>query len=61
MPARSYARMIALKEKIEASSPADVIRRAFQLYEAIIEEAENGAELSIRSEQDGEVRYKPIF
>lgn len=61
MPAQSYARMIALKDKIEASSHAEVIRRALQLYEAIIEEAEKGAEIAIRSEVDGEVRYKAIF
>lgn len=61
MPDQSYRRMLALKDKIEASSHAEVIRRALQLYEAVIEEAENGSEISIRSEKDGEVRYRPIF
>ena len=61
MPAQSYARMTALKEKIEASSHAEVIRRALQLYEALIAEADKGSEISIRSEADGEVRYKPVF
>lgn len=61
MQDQSYRRMLALKDKIEASSHAEVIRRALQLYEAVIEEAENGSEISIRSEKDGEVRYRPIF
>jgi len=61
MPEQSYARMIALKDKIEASSHAEVIRRALQLYEAVIEEAEQGGEVSIRHEDGGEVIYKPIF
>ncbi len=40
MPEQSYKRLVALKDKIEASSHAEVIRRALQLYEALIEEAE---------------------
>ena len=61
MPEQSYNRMIALKDKIEASSHAEVIRRALQLYEAVIEETERGGEVSIRREDGNEVRYKPIF
>ncbi len=61
MPKKSYERLVDLREKIEASSHAEVIRRALQLYEAIIEEAEKGAEISIRSEKDGEIIYRPIF
>lgn len=61
MPRKSYERLVELREKIEASSHAEVIRRALQLYEALIEEAENGADISLRSEKDGEVIYRPIF
>ena len=61
MPEQSYARMQTLKDKIEALSHAEVIRRALQLYEALITEADKGSEIAIRSEVDGEVRYKPIF
>ena len=61
MPAESYERLVALRDKIEASSHAEVIRRALQLYEAMIAEAESGAEVAIRRVDDGEVRYKPIF
>jgi len=61
MPEQSYKRLMALREKIEASSHAEVIRRALQLYEALIEEAEKGAEISVRSVEGGEVKYKPIF
>jgi len=32
-----------------------------QLYEALIVEADKGSEIAIRTEADGEVRYKPIF
>ncbi|MDJ0826161.1 MAG: hypothetical protein QNJ16_11720 [Rhodobacter sp.] len=61
MPEQSYNRLVTLRGKIEASSHAEVIRRALQLYEALIEEAEKGGDVSIRSEKDGEVRYRPIF
>ena len=61
MPKESYDRMVALRDKIEATSHAEVIRRSLQLYEAIVEEAEKGAEVSIRTVEDGEVRYRPIF
>ncbi len=61
MPQQSYARLVALKDKLEAASHAEVIRRSLQLYEAIVLEAELGSEISIRTEQDGEVRYKAIF
>ena len=61
MPEQSYNRLVALKDKIEASSHAEVIRRALQLYEAVIDEAERGGEVAIRREDGGEVRYKPIF
>ncbi len=61
MPAPSFQRLNDLRDKIEATSHAEVIRRALQLYEALIEETENGAEVSIRSENGGEIRYRPIF
>jgi len=47
--------------RVQFASHAEVIRRALQLYEALIAEANKGSEISIRSEADGEVRYKPIF
>lgn len=61
MPEQSYQRLVALRDKIEASSHAEVIRRALQLYEALIEEAEKGAEVSVRSVDGDEIKYKPIF
>lgn len=61
MPQRSFDRMNELQEKIEASSHAEVVRRALQLYEALIEESEMGNEICVRSNEDGEIIYRPIF
>ena len=61
MPDASYDRLNALRQKLEAASNAEVIRRALQLYEFVVEEHGKGAEITLRSEENGEVRYKPIF
>lgn len=54
-------RLKKLRDRTEASSYAEVVRRALQLYEALIEEVDAGAEISIKKEEAGEVRYLPIF
>ncbi len=61
MPKESFERMTALKTRIEASSNAEVIRRALQLYEFVIEEADKGAELSVKYPNEDEDNYRPIF
>ncbi len=61
MQPESIDRLKALRDRTEAASYAEVVRRALQLYEYVIEEADKGSELSIRSEEKGEVRYRPIF
>lgn len=61
MPPASYERLTALRDRIEAASNAEVIRRALQLYEAVVEEAQKGNEVAIRKKDGDEVRYMPIF
>ncbi len=61
MPNASYNRMNVLREKIEATSHAEVIRRALQLYEALVEEAEKGGDIVVRTKEDGETVLRPIF
>ncbi len=61
MQPESIDRLKALRDRTEAASYAEVVRRALQLYEFVVEEADKGSELSIRSEEKGEVRYRPIF
>lgn len=61
MPEPSYERLNALRQRTEAASNAEVIRRALQLYEAILEEHDKGVEIAFRNEKDGEVIYRPLF
>jgi hypothetical protein len=61
MQPKSIDRLKALRDRTEAASYAEVVRRALQLFEFVVEEADKGSELSIRSEEKGEVRYRPIF
>ncbi|MEL6568496.1 MAG: ribbon-helix-helix protein, CopG family [Pseudomonadota bacterium] len=61
LPEASMLRLKKLRDRTEASSYAEVVRRALQLYEALIEEVDAGAEISIKKEEAGEVRYLPIF
>ena len=39
-------RMVALKDKIEANSYAEVVKNALRLYEALIAEADKGSPIS---------------
>jgi hypothetical protein len=57
---RSMARLNALKAKTEASSYAEVVKNALRLYEALIEEAENGTQFLARS-KDGVVSPFRLF
>jgi hypothetical protein len=61
MQPESIERLKALRNRTEAASYAEVVRRALQLFEFVVEEADKGSELSIRSEEKGEIRYRPIF
>jgi len=51
---RAMERLNALKLKTEASSYAEVVKNALQLYEALIEETESGKQFLTR-DKDGVV------
>ena len=51
-------RLAALKAKTEAVSYAEVMKNALRLYEALIEEAEQGRSFYVRDEQGNMVPYK---
>ena len=54
MAPKTMDRLKTLRDKTEAASYAEVVRRALQLYEAMIEEHEHGSEISIRR-KDGDI------
>ena len=45
---RSMERLSTLKRKTEAASYAEVVKNALRLYEALIEETENGKQFLVR-------------
>ena len=47
---RSMDRLNALKEKTEASSYAEVVKNALNLYEGLSEEVESGKQFLVRDE-----------
>lgn len=58
MPPQAMERLQKLKDRTEAASYAEVIRNAMRLYEALVEEHEKGAELSLRRADGETVQYK---
>jgi hypothetical protein len=58
LPPRSMERLAALKAKTEAASYAEVMKNALRLYEALIEEVEQGRSFYVRDEQGNMVPYK---
>jgi hypothetical protein len=58
LPPRSMDRLNALKLKTEASSYAEVLKNALRLYEALIEETENGNEFLIRNAEGAIIPYR---
>jgi hypothetical protein len=59
MPPRSLERLKALQEKTEAASYAEVVRNALQLYEALINEVDEGKTIYV--EKDGAYVRLPVF
>jgi hypothetical protein len=57
---RSMERLTALKLKTEASSYAEVVKNALRLYEALIEETEDGKQFLTR-DKDGVVSPFRLF
>lgn len=60
MPPQAMERLQRLKDKTEAASYAEVLRNALRLYEALITEAERGAEFAVRG-PDGSLTPYKIF
>jgi len=58
MPPQAMERLQQLKEKTEAASYAEVIRNALRLYEALIGEAERGAEFQVKGPDGVAVPYR---
>jgi hypothetical protein len=58
---RSMDRLNALKIKTEAASYAEVVKNALRLYEALIEETENGKQFFIRDEHGVLSPYRLFF
>tara|TARA_R110002110_G_scaffold105641_6_gene265416 strand:- start:266 stop:550 length:285 start_codon:yes stop_codon:yes gene_type:complete len=59
-PPQAMERLQQLKDKTEAASYAEVIRNALRLYEALIQEADRGAEFQVK-QPDGEAALYRIF
>lgn len=57
----SFLRLKSLKDKTEATSYAEVIKNALRLYEGLIDEAERGNQLCIKSKDGSELSYKMLF
>lgn len=60
LPPHSMERLSNIKQKTEAASYAEVIRRAVQLYETLINELIEGNEFMIR-DRDGNVSPYKFF
>lgn len=58
MPPRSAERLHNLKRRTEAASNAEVIRSALRLYEAIVDELENGRDFYVRDHKGTLMPYK---
>jgi Arc/MetJ-type ribon-helix-helix transcriptional regulator len=61
LPDSSMERLRTLRAKTEAVSYAEVIKNSLRLYEALIQEAEAGNEVCIKSTDGNEKSYRMIF
>lgn len=55
---RSMDRLNVLKLKTEATSYAEVVKNALRLYEALVEETENGKQFFVRDENGNMSPYR---
>ncbi|ABS61742.1 hypothetical protein Plav_0119 [Parvibaculum lavamentivorans DS-1] len=58
LPPQAMERLQQLKDKTEAASYAEVIRNALRLYEALIQEADRGAEFQVKGPDGVAVPYR---
>jgi len=61
MPPKAMERLHALKTKTEASSYGEVVRNALKLYEAVVDELEQGNEFFLQQGQRGPMIPYKIF
>jgi hypothetical protein len=61
LPPRSMDRLNGLKIKTEAASYAEVVKNALRLYEALIEETENGKQFFVRQDDGTMAPYRLFF
>jgi hypothetical protein len=57
LPEKSMSRLLALKEKTEASSYVEVIKNALRLYEAVIEETDAGNTFLVKDKEGSTKEY----
>lgn len=57
LPPRSMQRLTAMKDKTEAASYAEVVRRALQVYEDLVNQIDQGNEFMIRKENGDTYPY----
>ena len=58
LPQQAMERLSRLKEKTEAASYAEVIRNALRIFEALVQEHEQGAEFQLKRTGGETVAYK---
>jgi hypothetical protein len=58
LPDKSMERLVALKDKTEAGSYAEVLKNALRLYESVITEYEAGNRLCIKDDEGKLTEYK---
>lgn len=58
MPPQAMDRLQRLKDKTEAASYAEVIRNALRVFEALVQEHEQGAEFQLKRPNGETVAYK---
>ncbi len=58
LPPQAMDRLQRLKERTEAASYAEIIRNALRLFEALVEEHEEGAEFSLKRANGETIAYK---
>lgn len=61
LPEVSMNRLIALKEKTEASSYAEVFKNSLRLYEDLINQFDSGNEFIVRDKKTGKEYIYRVF
>jgi hypothetical protein len=57
LPLRSHERLLALKEKTEATTYAEVMKNALRLYEAVLQQHDAGRRMYMKGEDGALVEF----